>query len=1732
MSESTLSFSSSSNFRNQLIARNLSPYTVPGVFSPGGGNTNYETNLTVTSVVDSPDTLISTNNLANSLYPLNEYGPEGGFQGKYTLPGAPYPVESNKGPYGPNDTQMDLINEFFIDAAYIQNVYGPEGGYSDLIVITDVVGNPKLYQPYWDPSSFVASSYSPYDLIFNQNPTGSNGPLSQDTYLARIGASRLKSLFEERIAAEITQNTIGRVNLNSLTDPASAALVASGKEPFVEKNWKITEPENPLGAAVSLANRLTGTYFPTSLIPGDYFNDVNIQAPKLESALNVINPLTGGLLGPVLDNFRNPSETFVQNTGNGQRSILFSSLDYNKYRPKYTRGPIQSITTGLDRILDPDKPNTGGYYVGSPEAEPSKIDSPANQLPVGPGGKQINTIVYGPQELGILYEGNQNKIQNGLAGKALTDGGGIAGQFVWTSPKYKSNAGFKVGVGGDVKSLDKEYNVIKPDYEKYQSTDIKFKEGSILDDTQRLIDAADTVQGGTRLKHVGNAINQVSKVFNDGYKEITKGSKVLSYKDNSDGTEAGIEYCRIFTKDTPYYTYGDLQKSDGITTEGRKFSYSVFDKTYNLNIAPLKNPGSTNIIDNKVKKYMFSIENLAWRTSDRPGYTYDDLPVCERGPNGGRIMWFPPYGLTFNDDSKPTFNSTTFLGRPEPIYTYKNTTRSGSISWKMIVDHPAVMNTIVQKQLKNVAKKEQVDSMIDSFFAGCLKYDLYELGIKFNTIPTRDLFTYQQVLNNPRLTSEELGQVAFEIPQTPETQNQNSGAANNADNSPPATSSNSNTTNQTSTGLVDASADLKKFIGYGWYFENNSPNSITGKSTYGNKANQDFEYWYNDYTSKQSTTYVTNAPETVYLTKDTSEGKYGAKYAIKETDEKNVKEFDRASIQDFFTQVIIGNFSVLKGGFLEEVKKILTDDGEVEIDLTSSASATASIDYNTAISERRNDAVLQWLQKQPVKDNKTLKDYIDSKKLILRFTARGEQVVIPKTNADAAETPDQTDISLVNSNGDSGVLKGEVDCRVNVRERLPSNPTLYSRTGAAEWWSIPPMACRRVAIQNIIARKKPDPPIEDIKETVVDEEKKGTGGNDEIKKTPSDAIKPSPNITVEQKIKDGISKKVLRFLFSECDYFEVLKESDPMVYQSIKDKIKYFSPAFHSTTPEGLNGRLTFLNQCVRPGQTIPIIGADGRPKYNDALNTSFGAPPILVLRVGDFYHSKIVPNSLTFKYGDAQYDLNPEGIGIQPMIVDVTLSFDFIGGHGLKGPVEELQNALSFNFYANTEVYDERATATEDVSARDKYVVEKILANQPPVKVAQVQNPVPKRGGSTIGNLLNNTELDYTQFVNSFWTKTVEYFDTVINTNNTIVKNNSIGSIYSLFIERDYLKGSFNEFGTPSEISIYGKPKSIQEKIDKLFELTLKDIENENDPFMTTINANNNDIRKKDVREIRDRLITYVNSKKDEISLNINNDLTSLITIQEEYVQFIRKFNLLLTKTDGSLNSDNISNIYNLSGTTSGSTDSFENLKNIYTKIKDKNMEFFDNLGGVVKATTLLSLDLSNNIYNKNNSIFFDKALPLGFPDTKDIQLYKYATNPETNDEFRQNRFYQIMSQVFFDTNKNTDFKNYLLNSPLYGDKKSKVEEIINKTIEEINKLYNSYTTINNNRFSDKNIKESDTYKKLITSPIDTTVSYKLNYTFTTNGTQQQKERITNLYSTNNINTKFDTFDGKIKFN
>ncbi len=168
-----------------------------------------------------------------------------------------------------------------------------------------------------------------------------------------------------------------------------------------------------------------------------------------------------------------------------------------------------------------------------------------------------------------------------------------------------------------------------------------------------------------------------------------------------------------------------------------------------------------------------------------------------------------------------------------------------------------------------------------------------------------------------------------------------------------------------------------------------------------------------------------------------------------------------------------------------------------------------------------------------------------------------------------------------------------------------------------------------------------------------------------------------------------LNNKILNRFYNESNYFEKLTQEDYFIFDKFREKIRYFHPAFHSTTPEGLNSRLTFLNQCTRQGPTLEEEGA---------TNLAFGRPPVCILRIGDFYNTKIIIDSLGIDYEPLVWDLNPEGIGVQPMIANVKISFKFIGGSTLMGPINKLQNALSFNYYANTQVYDVRA----DYIARD----------------------------------------------------------------------------------------------------------------------------------------------------------------------------------------------------------------------------------------------------------------------------------------------------------------------------------------------------------------------------------------------------------------------------------------------
>lgn len=192
-------------------------------------------------------------------------------------------------------------------------------------------------------------------------------------------------------------------------------------------------------------------------------------------------------------------------------------------------------------------------------------------------------------------------------------------------------------------------------------------------------------------------------------------------------------------------------------------------------------------------------------------------------------------------------------------------------------------------------------------------------------------------------------------------------------------------------------------------------------------------------------------------------------------------------------------------------------------------------------------------------------------------------------------------------------------------------------------------------------------------------------------------------------------KRVLLKLFSgeeksvryenEGDYFKRLELDSPFIYKKLVDKFKYFNPAFHSISPEGFNARLNFLHQCTRQGNTVDITsGYD-----TTATNLSFGRMPVCVLRIGDFINTKIIINNISINYDmqdGIKWDLNQEGIGVQPMYAKVQLSITIIGGQSLTGPINRLQNAISFDYYANSGVYDDRADRLKENGEYEKLFI------------------------------------------------------------------------------------------------------------------------------------------------------------------------------------------------------------------------------------------------------------------------------------------------------------------------------------------------------------------------------------------------------------------------------------------
>lgn len=1241
------------------------------------------------------------------------------------------------------------------------------------------------------PEYFVQGSYSNLISIMTTDN------YDNESRLMKFAARHIRENKQGPVLARITQNlvaaTYGRVRLIDALEGnlATAVNIVTGKEGLIEKNFKVTVAKTIAGKAIDFLQTVAGVEFPWSEIPGDYLTNPRrptVNRPEAQTGLGAIIQDVTGALGSLIGIqrrpklSRKPSDLMIEYLGSGQKDILFDNLSYSTYAPNYTKTArsqqssklftfIDKVGDAINDVLGMGAPR-GVAYIGDDRGEDVKYAM----------GDFNDNIVRSSYYLSLMFDPVQTQLFERQ--RSVVEGGQIGGRLTWYSSKSKNKLG----------ESNLEYQVERSQLEESLSTKYGFRSDSILGKTQELLETMPS-DGGAARSHVANAIDQTSRIFREGNVMMSRGSAV-KYVDKF-GEESGVEYCRVWTKDDPYMNMSDTMKRTGNI---RKFDSSVMSKPWNLNMAPMSNgegsfEGSTNIVESTfgdgymAKKYMFSLENLAWKTSTLPGFTYTDLPFCERGPNGGRVMWFPPYDIKVSEQNNARWESNVFLGRPEPIYTYQSTERSGQISFKVVVDHPSILNLLVTKVFKGMSDEES-DNYINAFFAGCEELDFYELIRTYTTLTKEDIGSIQKYLEADNPDKESITKYKVEVDDS---------EYETPDLSP------------------IEQAPEKTLINL--YFRNDFPKIGSSAVTSPNTYTDEYTRYVGNRGSATGTpadgTYmkdlvngldmVFTAPLTVNKKNDIknifgkTEGITGSTSDYALVRDKIDKGFDRlVDNKATYDSKLTSIKSRIEGG---ELKDVL-------IKIFTSTSSVADNNYNVKLSARRAHSVFIDVMK---KIQKNSKDYGED------FS----KVVPPSGVPSVSQTLGYTFEEL----GYEGIEGG-------LRIGYSANGETVSKEENLFGGGSVPVNCHKDEIRSNSALKRTAPVTFYCRHATVEMVETPI---DKLPDLPDDPkVKLTPDGTIEPpKVKKppiNEMKKIIMKTLSECYYFKALEEDSPVTFKSLTEKLKYFHPAFHSTTPEGLNARLTFLLQCVRPGDTIPLKGIADNNDLN-ARNTSFGPPPICVVRIGDFYHSKIAIRDVNINYDEGVWDLNPEGIGVQPMIANVTLQVNFIGGQGLDKPVERLQNALSSNFFANTEMYDPRSIGTSNIDGKDPEEFTKEFLEQLQSAGSNSQTPDGEpleeneiKQGVYIGG--SGETLSYGEIVSGLNTDIESYFNTYKESYNTILKQYG-PHIHSLVFSPDYRKINKYDVNTSTtstrEITMFGEFDKIRTLDLFLIELKTK---------------------------------------------------------------------------------------------------------------------------------------------------------------------------------------------------------------------------------------------------------------------------------------------------------------------
>ena len=807
-----------------------------------------------------------------------------------------------------------------------------------------------------------------------------------------------------------------------------------------------------------------------------------------------------------------------------------------------------------------------------------------------------------------------------------------------------------------------------------------------------------------------------------------------------------------------------------------------------------------------VKKCMFSIENLAWRDtkSRRDEFDAYGLSPEQKGPFGGRIMWFPPYNLKFNENVTTNWNSNKFIGRGEDVYTYTNTERRGDLSFTLLIDHPSILDYWTSHERNGMKNRGQqlaegnsggIDNKMNQentllrFFAGCdiltAKPQLYRVR---NIKPKEEEKKEEEVKETPPAVDEIQNKVPKKICAVLYYPNNYSGKDDRNGVVDPVwylmngigtqKRVNEITKNADDFGVdIHSNITCSKGDGYGGYEMgaygisvatselNAAYSAISG--TYADTQSKERKAQYltgpSGKNDKISAYYNNGTPQfgTEYLAKivgsqamsmggaKTQSNLTGPRHlwyrkryyyrvdkAYENQDFDNPKSYidgdshrlnnsgygnlrQHSKIEEYFgierddsdTYKLVSFsdlFIALEGdntvvskvnpNDVDLIRKVLKGNdniySNVKISFNGHASKQGRVSSNNDLAKNRALTIKNWMKDKNLKSSikygePTVKVQTDSP-----TTNMGEvddevvkiwrsAAVIIEYEEFEIENPAEA-MKRINANPENGEVIKDKDGKptttvesVEVKNKETSSNNIRT---TSDWLHNTPQGQMIMATHPEIAMYGLD------KTLTIEDIEKMTGAN----YTDSDNWETYDNSYQQL---DDYKQSVVKRYDNEGEFFQTLSNNEAFMHNLISNKIKYFDPAFHSISPEGFNSRLTFLHQCTRQGATVG--NADGSPETT-AYNLAFGRPPVCVLRIGDFYYTKIIINSITINYDQPQWDMNPEGIGMMPMYADINIQFTFIGGSDLGGPIARLQNAVSFNYYANASVYDNRAEMVE----------------------------------------------------------------------------------------------------------------------------------------------------------------------------------------------------------------------------------------------------------------------------------------------------------------------------------------------------------------------------------------------------------------------------------------------------